>query len=348
MGLQPISTTYPWTQSFSDVIDVRSPSEFAEDHVPGALNLPVLNDAERAEVGTLYKQVSPFMARKRGAALISANIARHLATYFADKPKDYASVVYCWRGGQRSLSLATVLSQIGWRTHVLEGGYKTYRTYVRHQLETLPAQFQFNVLCGLTGTAKTEILRRLKVCSVQVLDLEGLANHRGSLLGSEVNSPQPSQKGFDSVLLHVLEQLDPQDAVWVEAESNKIGQIFIPPLLWHQLKQGRCTEIIAPIESRVNYLIKTYSKFSANPSALGEQLQKLKQRYGKTQIAEWHDLIARRQGETLVRSLLDVHYDPAYQRSMQQQYQDRVHQITLPDLSSQSLDSVVQQLITLT
>ncbi len=206
MGLQPISITYPWTPSFSDVIDVRSPSEFAEDHVPGAVNLPVLNDAERAEVGTLYKQVSPFIARKRGAALVSANIARHLETYLADKPKDYVPVVYCWRGGQRSLSLATVLSQIGWRSHVLKGGYKAYRAYVRQQLEMIPAQFQFNVLCGLTGTAKTEILHQLKMRAVQVLDLEGLANHRGSLLGREVNSPQPSQKGFDSALLHALEQ----------------------------------------------------------------------------------------------------------------------------------------------
>ena len=165
MVLQPVVIEYPWSTDFSDVIDVRSPSEFAEDHVPGAVNLPVLTDQERAEVGTLYKQVSPFIARKRGAALVSANISRHLETYFADKPKDYHPVVYCWRGGQRSLSMATVLSQIGWRTGLLQGGYKAYRTHVRQKLEELPPRFSFRVLCGLTGTAKTTILRKLQDCS---------------------------------------------------------------------------------------------------------------------------------------------------------------------------------------
>lgn len=346
MGLQPNPVGYPWTENFTEVIDVRSPAEFDEDHVPGAVNLPVLNDAERAEVGTLYVQVSPFIARKRGAALVSANISRHLETYLADKPKDYYPAIYCWRGGQRSLSLATVLSQIGWRTGLLAGGYKAYRTYVRQQLETIPAQFHFKVLCGLTGTAKTTILQRLQDFSSQVLDLEKLANHRGSLLGRAVDSPQPSQKGFDSALLDALKLLDSSQPVWVEAESNKIGQVYIPPSLWQQLKAGTCTEVLAPIESRVNYLIETYPQFSNHLPFLGLQLQDLKRRYGNQQIAAWQALIDQQQVAAIVRSLLDIHYDPAYRRSMEQQYLHQVHQIHLSDLSDCSLDHVVQQLLT--
>lgn len=345
MGLQPYSVEYPWTETFSEVIDVRSPAEFAEDHIPGAVNLPVLNNEERAEVGTLYVQVSPFIARKRGAALVSANISRHLDTYLANKPKDYHPVIYCWRGGQRSLSLATVLSQVGWRTGLLKGGYKTYRADVRHQLEIIPGQFRFKVLCGLTGTAKTTILKKLQDFSTQVLDLENLANHRGSLLGREVNSPQPSQKGFDSALLYALQQLDPQHPVWVEAESNKIGQVYIPPLLWTQLKAGICTEVLAPIESRVDYLIRTYPQFSNHLQTLGIQLQELTKRYGHQQISAWQDLIDQQNVSSIVRSLLDIHYDPAYRRSMKRQYLNQANQLSLSDLSDHSLNQAVQQLI---
>ncbi|MEM9135898.1 MAG: tRNA 2-selenouridine(34) synthase MnmH [Cyanobacteria bacterium P01_F01_bin.42] len=347
-ALQPFFTTYPWPESFSEVLDVRSPAEFAEDHVPGAVNLPVLSDSERAEVGTLYKQVSPFIARKRGASLVSRNISEHLSTYLADMPKDYAPVVYCWRGGQRSFSMATILSQVGWRTGVLSGGYKTYRKHVRQQLETVPRQFQFNVLCGLTGTAKTEILRRLSSAQTQVLDLEKLANHRGSLLGREVDSPQPSQKQFDSDLLSALEQFDPKRPLWVEAESNKIGQIFIPSQLWTRLKQGRCVEILAPVASRVSYLVNTYPQFSANLPTLMTELRKLKQRYGKAQIDQWQVIIERGSAAEIVRSLLAVHYDPAYRKSMGQQYLNQVDQISLSELSSDSLDAAVQQLAAFT
>jgi len=134
----PIYTQQPWAETYSEIIDVRSESEFSEDRIPGAINLPVLDDAERADVGTIYKQINPFTARKKGAALVAKNISEHLTTHFANKDKDYHPLVYCWRGGQRSNSMATVLTQIGWRVAVLEGGYKTYRAYVRQQLEDLP------------------------------------------------------------------------------------------------------------------------------------------------------------------------------------------------------------------
>ena len=344
MGLEPTSIHYPWTKEYTEVIDVRSPSEFSEDHIPGAVNLPVLDDQERAEVGTLYKQVSPFIARKRGAALVSANISQHLSTYLADKPKDFFPAIYCWRGGQRSNSMATVLSQVGWRTGVLAGGYKAYRAHVRERLEAIGGQFQFNVLCGLTGTAKTSILRDLHKSYSQVLDLEKLANHRGSLLGREVDSPQPSQKGFESALLMALERLDISQPVWVEAESNKIGQIFIPSQVWEKLKQGRCLEIKASVDSRVQYLSERYPQFSEDLPALTQLLQKLRSRYGQAQLDEWQSLIDQGDVAAVVRSLLEIHYDPAYRRSMKQQYLNQVQKIELPDLSSKSIAIVVEKL----
>ena len=160
--LSPIYTKSLWQETYSEIIDVRSEDEFAEDHIPGAINLPVLNNQERAKVGTIYKQESPFKARKIGSAIVAQNIAQHINSHFINKDKQYFPLVYCWRGGQRSNSLASVLTQIGWRVTLLQGGYKTYRAYVRKQLTNLPNQFTYKVLCGLTGTGKTQILRQLK------------------------------------------------------------------------------------------------------------------------------------------------------------------------------------------
>jgi tRNA 2-selenouridine synthase len=227
----PTYTKQPWAETYSEIIDVRSPSEYEEDHIPGAINLPVLDDTERAQVGTIYKQDSPFTARKIGAALVSKNISQHLSQHFAAKGKDYHPLIYCWRGGQRSNSMALVLTQIGWRVTLVEGGYKTYRTYVRNQLEQLPEKFTYRILCGLTGSGKTYILRKMHLSGFQVLDLEALGNHRGSLLGEEWDnrpSPQPSQKYFESLLLQKLQSFNPSETVWVESESNKIGQVYLP------------------------------------------------------------------------------------------------------------------------
>ena len=189
---------------FDAVIDVRSPAEFADDHIPGAVNLPVLTDEERARVGTIYKQVNPFEARKLGAALVSRNIARHLDEHFAGHPNTYHPLVYCWRGGQRSGSLALVLGQIGFRTTVLAGRYKTYRGEVMDGLREVAGRFTFRVLAGQTGSGKTGVLRELAALGGQVLDLEELACHRGSLLGSEPGCPQPPQRLFESRLYERL------------------------------------------------------------------------------------------------------------------------------------------------
>jgi len=214
-----LNTPHP---PIDEIIDVRAPEEFAIDHVPGAINLPVLSDTQRKEIGTIYKHDSSFEAKKIGAAYITANISRHLEQHFADKPRHYRPLVYCWRGGQRSQSLATILDAVGWYVRVLEGGYKAYRQSVLNGLRELPAQFRFIIVGGLTGSGKTRLLQAIRHQGGQALDLEHLANHKGSLLGGQPTS-QPSQKGFETALHSALSKLDPKQPVFVEAESSRIG-----------------------------------------------------------------------------------------------------------------------------
>lgn len=372
MGL-PSSLTYtqlPQAEAYSEIIDVRSPSEFAEDRIPGAVNLPVLSDTERAKVGTIYKQVCPFTARKVGAALVAQNVAQHLESHFAAKDKDYHPLVYCWRGGQRSQSMAQILAQIGWRVTLLQGGYKTYRSFVRDQLEQVPNKFTYRVLCGLTGSGKTHILRQMAAMGFQVLDLEGLANHRGSLLGQEWEprrwgdgeqiasnssaalsppcpSAQPSQKYFESLLLQNLERLDAGKAVWLEAESNKIGCVYLPKSLWEKMKQASCVEVQVPLEARTQWLLQQYPHFKTHPEILKAKLQHLKSRHGREKIHEWYHLIDAGQWKSLVNDLLVSHYDPTYTQSMHRYFSQVEKVLPLADLSDTSVNELLESLYNL-
>ncbi len=344
MTRPPLTTAQPWSETYSEIIDVRSPSEYVEDHWPGAINLPVLDDQERAKVGTLYKQVDPFTARKLGASRVAQNISRHIDNHFIHKDKDYHPLIYCWRGGQRSNSLALVLSQIGWTVTLLQGGYKTYRAWVREQLQHLPPQFHYRILAGRTGTGKTLVLRRLQAQGAQVLDLEGLANHRGSLLGLEWNSPQPSQKGFETRIRQQLSQFQESEPIWVESESSKIGELYIPTVLWHQMQAAECVEIQIPMTRRVHYLIETYPHLIEHPEVLKEKLSQLKQRHGQQKIQEWFAWIDGEQWEQFVTDILEQHYDPTYRHALQRSFDRIIQTLGLPDLSESSIERAVQTL----
>lgn len=347
MPPSPIYTQQPWTETYSEIIDVRSPSEYAEDRIPGAINLPVLDDTERTEVGTIYKQANPFNARKIGAALVAKNISQHLQQHFVNKDKDYRPLIYCWRGGQRSNSMAAVLSQIGWRVTVLEGGYKTYRAYVRQQLEHLPTQFTYKILCGFTGSGKTLILRRLQQRGIQVLDLEAIANHRGSLLGEEWQvqpTPQPSQKYFESLLVQQLQKFNRDRVVWIESESNKIGKIYLPLPLWQKMKQSHCIEIQIPMNSRIAFLLREYPYLETHSEFLKTKLYKLKSRYGGSKLNYWHQLIDARKGEDTIKDLLLSHYDPTYSRSIRSNYSNIETTLFLSDLSDINVEQVLTAL----
>lgn len=325
---------------FTEIIDVRSPSEFAEDHLPGAVNLPVLDDEERATVGTIYKD-KPFEARRLGAALISANAAKHLQTHLAKKDKSYTPLVYCWRGGMRSNSLAQILRSIGWRARLLDGGYKAFRKFVASDTERIlssPA-LRLSVLAGQTGVAKTRLLHTLRDKGAQVLDLEGLANHRGSVLGLEPNSEQPSQKNFETCLWHALSQFDSALPVFTEAESNRIGVLHCPPALWQKLGEGEVFNIELSLTQRASFLLDDYPHFTDDPEHLKALLNRLVKLRGSDQVKQWHDLIDAGLWVEFVESVLRDHYDLVYRRAGDEKsnYPAPVQTLAMDDFTAQSL-----------
>lgn len=297
-------------------IDVRSPAEFAEDHVPGAMNHPVLDDAERARIGTLHAKASAFAAKTAGAALVARRIAAMLEGPFAAKPRDWAPLVYCWRGGQRSRALTHILNEIGWRAVQLDGGYRAYRRHVIARLAVLPRRFDYRVICGLTGSGKSRLLAALGTEGAQTLDLEGLAKHRGSLLGDLPGDPQPTQKWFESQLLAALERLDPARPVYVESESKKIGSVQVPDALLDAMRGADCIRVDTPVALRVALLKEEYGHFLADPASLGRRLAPLAELRGAAAIARWSAAAAAGDWDTLVAELLVQHYDPTYARSI--------------------------------
>lgn len=330
-------------RDFDSVIDVRAPLEFAEDHLPGAMSLPVLSDEERARVGTIYKQVSPFDARKIGAALVARNAAQHIETQLMDKPGGWRPLVYCWRGGQRSNSFATILRQIGWRVEVLEGGYRSYRRAVVEALYDSALPFPLIRLDGYTGTAKTALLPLLKARGVQVVDLEGLAGHRGSILGS-VAGGQPSQKGFESALITAFQGLDPARPVVVEAESARIGALRLPPALWHAMIRAPRVEIKAPVRARAAYLARAYADLLAEPAELTRLLERLRVLVGAERVAQWIAMVEARDWLALAEGLVVHHYDPAYARARKRDDARVAAVAEASDLAEDALPAVADRL----
>lgn len=318
--MKPKRPTVADLASFDEIIDVRSPAEFAEDHIPGARNCPVLDDAQRAEVGTLYKQVSPFEAKKLGAALVSENIARHLREHFLDRPKHWKPLIYCWRGGERSASMTTVFRAIGWPAGQLEGGYKTWRTHVIARLDQLPATLRFRVVAGATGCAKTRILQAIAALGEQVLDLEALACHKGSVLGVLPNEPQPTQKAFETALLLALQTFDPARPVYVEAESRKIGNLHVPAALIERIRDGECLSVEAAVAARVDFLLRDYDYLLTRPEFLAGRLEALHSLQSREIIGRWQAYVAAGRWPALVGELLELHYDPLYRRSQNHHY----------------------------
>jgi tRNA 2-selenouridine synthase len=291
--------------------------------------------------------VSPFEARKVGAALVAKNIAHHLETRFMDKPKSWKPLVYCWRGGQRSGAMSIIMAQVGWAAHKLEGGYKTYRRDVLEKLETLPASFSFRIICGPTGSGKSRLLDALSAKGAQVLDLETLANHRGSVLGSFPSQPQPSPKSFETALVQALSRFDPSRPVFVEAESSKIGRLTVPAPLITAMHSSACVLLDTSREARIALLMEEYQHFVNDPETLIKKIEILKPFHGAKRIEEWEQLIRSGQFDTLVDQLLALHYDPGYLRSMGNHYGDmeHAHQLTLTDTSSPAMRQAASELL---
>jgi tRNA 2-selenouridine synthase len=305
---------------FDTLIDARAPAEFAEDHLPGAVSMPVLNDEERARVGTLYKQVSVFEAKKLGAALVAKNVARHIEQHMLDKPKSWRPLVYCWRGGQRSGAFSHILREIGWDAHRIQGGYKSWRQHVIEQLALLPPQVKFRVVTGATGSGKSRLLEALAARGGQVLHLEELAAHKGSVLGNLPGQPQPAQKGFETQLFAALSALDLTQPVFVEAESRKIGRLQVPDALLEAIRGAPGLRIDASLPARVDFLLHDYDYAIADPAWLIERLGHLKGLQSNETLERWSALIAAKDFPALVEELLTLHYDPLYERSQASNY----------------------------
>jgi len=325
--------------AFSAIIDARSEGEYALDHLPGAVNWPSLHDDERVRVGTLYVQTSPFEARKLGAALVARNIAAHIERECQDKPKGWQPLVYCWRGGQRSGALALVLGQIGFRVTVIDGGYKAFRNALRADLPAQAARLNYRVVCGPTGSGKTRLLHALAAAGAQVLDLEALASHRASVLGMIPGQPQPSQKHFEMRVWQALRALDPARPVFVEAESRKVGNVALPDALIDAMRASPCLRVELPRDERVALLLEDYPFFVSDPDFFCERLGTLVELRGRAVIDGWKALVAAGQTETVVRELLDQHYDPGYAASTRRNFArfDQAVAVPLADRSPASL-----------
>ncbi|MDE2371151.1 MAG: tRNA 2-selenouridine(34) synthase MnmH [Burkholderiales bacterium] len=332
---------------FDTVIDARSESEYAEDRLPRAENWPSLNDDERHRIGTEYVQVSPFAARKRGAALVARNIARHVETRLDGRERDWRPLVYCWRGGQRSGALALVLDQIGYAVHVLDGGYQAFRRHVRAELEHLPDGLALRMLCGRTGSAKSRLLQALAAQGAQVLDLEALACHRGSVLGPMPGQPQPTQKAFDTRVWEALRSADLARPLFVEGESRTIGRLRVPERLLETMRAAPCLRVELALAQRVELLLQDYGHFVADVGSFCARLDALRELRGAEQVAQWQ--VRARAGDlaAVVRELLEIHYDPIYERSMPRNFKDYAgaRVVDLPAADAATLARIAVELI---
>ncbi|GAB2738652.1 tRNA 2-selenouridine(34) synthase MnmH [Melaminivora jejuensis] len=334
---------------FDAIIDARTPAEFAEDHIPGAINCPVLSDDERALVGTIYVQQSAFEARRVGGALVAANLARHLAGPLADKPANWRPLIYCWRGGMRSGSMVQWLRLVGWDAQQLAGGYKAFRRHVIERIAALTPQLDLRVIVGATGSAKTRVLHALAEQGAQVLDLEGLARHKGSLLGALPGVEQPSQKHFETQLATRLEGFELARPVYVEGESARIGRLSVPVPLVQRLRAAACIELDAPPDERLAYLLRDYAYLGDDPAALCQRLAQLAELHGKATVQRWQGWAQMGELAALFDELMRLHYDPHYGRSQQRNFArwDARQRLAAPDLTPAGIAALAQDVLRL-
>jgi tRNA 2-selenouridine synthase len=306
----------------------------------------VLDNAERIRVGTMYKQVNAFEAKKVGAALVSRNIARHIENLWQDKPREWKPLIYCWRGGNRSGAMALVLAKIGWPAIQLDGGYKAYRAAVSAALAT-PTNLDFRVICGTTGSGKSRLLEVIAREGGQVLDLEQLAAHRGSVLGHLPSQPQPSQKMFETRIWNTLRHVDPARPVFVESESKKVGNLRVPDALMTHMRAAPCISVALSRPNRVRLLMEDYQHFTTDPALLNTQLDCLVQLHGRERIDGWHAMANSGDMPRLVDELLVDHYDPAYLRSIDRNFAQfgQAQVLTLDDIGAEDFLTAARQLL---
>lgn len=292
-------------------IDLRSVSEFNESHIEGAINLPILNDEERIIVGTLYDRGFTTEAKKKGVEFASYKLSYYVNEIITLREKKEV-VLYCSRGGFRSTVLFNLLKSLKIQVMKLKGGYKSYRKYVRNYLENEIEKIDFVTLDGLTGSGKTEILEELEKNNVDVLDLERLANHRGSVLGSVLKEEQPSQKTFENRIFETLRKRK-KDIVFVEAESIRVGKLNVPKELFVKYQNGKRILINSNMEDRIKRLKKEYVK--ENDEELIAAIENLRGLVKEERIEKYKLEIKNGEYEKVIEDLIKRYYDPKYKTS---------------------------------
>jgi tRNA 2-selenouridine synthase len=346
ISYQSFEQTSNWQDtSWDAIIDVRSPREFALDHIPNSINLPVLYDDEHQLVGRLHKTLGSFEAKVHGAHLVCKNIAEHIDQFWAKKQRRFRPLIYCARGGQRSASMATILGRIGWRVHVLKGGYKHFRKDIVGELETLPQRFRWIVLQGKTGSAKTLVLQALAAVGAQIIDLEDLANHRGSLLGQYPGTNQPKQRFFESRIHHSLVSYKQEQEIYVEAESSKVGNLHLPKSIWEAMSDAQRIEIEVPASERVRYLVESYQYLTTNPELFSPLFETMNRRHGHGAAHTCYDLRRAQNWTALARELLKVHYDPAYERTTKRRDTKNIMSFDLSSIGDDAIHRLALEIV---
>tara|TARA_A100001011_G_scaffold3711_1_gene4280 strand:+ start:897 stop:1937 length:1041 start_codon:yes stop_codon:yes gene_type:complete len=323
--------------NYSVIIDVRTPLEFKEDHIPGSINLPVLSNIQRHEIGIQYKENS-FLAKKIGAQLISSNISNIISKINFEKKEKV--LIYCWRGGLRSLSLYLVLKQIGYEVCLLEGGYKSYRKFVVNFLEKVAPNYKYNQIMGITGVGKTLFLKELSK-QYQVIDFEGLAKHKGSILGNIPKQIQPTQKYFETLIYEKLINFNFKKKIWVEAESIKVGKLNIPSLIWKSMPLGKNIKLVCSLDERINYILNDYKYFTLNPDLMSEALRVLKKIIPKENFKKIELSLKKKDYYELVKSLIVYHYDKAYKKTRAESHSNIYTEINLEKINLKNIKKVI-------
>lgn len=318
------------------ILDVRSPGEYAHAHIPGAISFPLFSDEERAEVGTLYKQVGPQEAYLRGLEFVGPKMAEFVREARRLAPRNQV-LVHCWRGGQRSGSMAWLLRSAGMQVSVLAGGYKAYRNHV---LEGFAQPLSIKILGGKTGSGKTQILHEMAKMGTQILDLEGIAHHKGSAFGAVMEAQQPSSEQFENNLFCEIQKLNIDLPIWIEDESRHIGSCWIPLPLWQQMEAAPVTVIEIPVEERVNHLVAVYA--AAPRAELSAALGRIRKRLGGQHEQAAQAALAAGDYATVARIALH-YYDQTYLHGLSQHAENQIHWMHFDDLDVAKIAKLLVQ-----